>query len=293
MNIWANNIFYIVFLGQILLISYLVPSLLQARMSRMLAEYPPERYSKLYPWPIAYYRIGRSVFKWVNRLIVVLGFVLLYGAYALDGGSFSDDGGMSEIWPAVYGAIQFLPLVTLELLGFRQLKRMREANHSGTRKADLRPRRLFDHVSPVLLAAALTLFATVLGFNLTVDGFAIDWGSDAIQQSLTLAITNALLLAVGLWQLYGRKLDPHQAADDRSRRLRAQLTSLLLVSSAMSVFFLTQAAGDVFDLHAFDATLLSLYFQAIVLTSIGYLLHAFKLEDIDFDVYANDVPVKK
>lgn len=293
MNTWATNLFYVVFLGQILLISYLVPRVLQARLSRLLNEYPPERFAKLYPWPIAYYRMVRSVFHWANRLIVLLGFALLYAVYALDGSSFSDDGHLSEAWPALYGAIQFLPLAALELLGFRQFKRMREANHSGTRKAELRPRRLFDHVSPVLLAAALTLFATVLGFNLSLDGHSIVWGSDAIQQSLTLGISNALLLAVGLWQLYGRKQDPHQAADDRSRLLRAQLTSLLLVSSAMSVFFLTQSAGDRFDLHAFEATLMSLYFQAIVLASIGYLLHVFKLEDIDFAVYASDAPVKK
>lgn len=287
MNTWANPLFYIVFLGQILLVSYLVPKLILNRFDRLLADYPPESYPKLYPKSVEIYRIGHAIFKWTNVLILVLGFAVLYGIYAFDHGTATDDGYISEVWPAAYGLIQFLPLLALELLGFRQFNWMRKANTDSTRKADLRPRRLFDFVSPGLLLAAIALFAAVIGLDLYVNDFAVKWGSDAVQRDLVLAGTNVFLLAVGLWQLTGRKLDPHQSATDRARQIKVQLTSLLLVSMAMSIYFMTQTADDAFDLDYLDAPLISLYFQVIVLVSIGFMMRSLKLEDINFDVYGN------
>lgn len=293
MSTWANNLFYIVFLGQILLTSYFVPKLILGRIDRLLTTYPPATHAKLYPRSVEYYRMGRTVFKWANRLVFLLGFVMLYGAYTLDHGTFADDGYISEAWPAAYGVIQFLPLMALELFGFRQLTWMRAANTSGKRKADLRPRRLFDYVSPGLLALAVAMFVAVIGFDLYVKDFVIDWGSDAMQRDLVLAGTNLFLLALGLWYLFGRKLDPYQATDDRARQVRAQLTALLLVSIAMSVYFMTQTADDAFDLDYLDAPLMSLYFQVIVVASIGFTLRRLKFEDIDFNVYANDTSMEK
>lgn len=293
MNTWANNLFYIVFLGQIFLASYFVPKLVLRRIDQLLATCPPTTHAKLYPKPVEYYRIGRAVFKWANRLVFLLGFVVLYGVYTLDHGTLADDGYISEAWPAAYGVIQFLPLMALELLGFRQLNWMRAANTTGKRKAQLRPRRLFDSVSPGLLALAVAMFGAVIGLDLYVKDFVFDWGSDAMQRDLVLAGTNLFLLALGLWYLFGRKLDPYQATDDRSRQVRAQLTALLLVSTAMSVYFITQTADDAFGLDYLDAPLMSVYFQVIVAASIGFVLRSLKFEDIDFSVYANNTTTEK
>lgn len=293
MSTWANNLFYIVFLGQIFLTSYFVPKLILGRIDRVLTTYPPATHAKLYPKSVEYYRIGRTTFKWANRLVFLLGFVVLYGAYTLDHGTFADDGYISEAWPAAYGVIQFLPLMALELFGFRQLNWMRAANTSGKRKADLRPRRLFDYVSPGLLALAVAMFVAVIGFDLYVTDFVVDWGSDAMQRDMVLAGTNLFLLALGLWYLLGRKLDPYQATDDRGRKTRAQLTSLLLVSTVISLYFITRTADDAFDLDYLDAPLMSVYFQVVVAASIGFVLRSFKFKDIDFAVYANDISTEK
>lgn len=290
---WANPLFYIVFLGQILLISYAVPNLVLKRFDRLLAEYPPDRYPKLYPKSVEVYRIGRATFKWTNALICVLGFVVLYGIYTLDFGTVADDGYISEAWPAAYGVLQLLPFLALELFGFRQFNWMRKANTASTRKADLRPRRLFDFVSPGLLLTAVVLFAAVIGFDLYVNDFVFEWGSDAVQRDLVLAGSNLFLLAVGVWHLTGRKLDPHQSTTDRARQIKNQLTSLLLVSMAMSLYFMTQTADDAFDLDYLDAPLISLYFQVVVVVSLGFLMRSLKLEDIDFGVYANGVSMEK
>ncbi len=293
MSTWANNLFYIVFLGQILLTSYVVPKVMLSRMGALLERYPPSTHPKMYPKPVEHYRIGHAVFKWANRLIFMLGFVVLFAVYKLDHGTFADDGYISEAWPAAYGVIQFLPLMWLEFAGFQQSRLMRAANTSGTRKADLRPRRLLDYVSRGLLTLAATMLAFVICFDLGVHDFKLAWGSDAIQRDIVIVITNAMLAAMGYWHLHGRKLDPYQASDDRVRDVRVKLNSLLLVSTALSFFMVFQVAEDVFDLDYLDAPLMSLYFQLIVAMSIGYVLRAINPADIDFSVYASDTSLEK
>ena len=293
MSTWANNLFYIVFLGQILLTSYFVPKLILRRMDKLSRAYPRTTHSKLYPRSDDYYRIGHAAFKWANRLIFLLGFVVLVGIYALHHGNAADGNYVSQAWPAAYGVVQFVPLMALELLGFGQLKRMRGANSEGRRKAELRPRRMFDYVSPGLLMAAVAMLAAVIGLDLYVNDFALKWSSDAAQRDLVLVGTNLFLLALGLWYLLGRKLNPHQSATDRARQAKAQVTSCLLVSMAMSVYFMTQTTSDLLDFNALQATLMSLYFQLIVAVSIGFTLRTLKFEDIDFDVYANDTSTEK
>jgi hypothetical protein len=62
-------------------------------------------------------------------------------------------------------------------------------------------------------------------------------------------VANMALVAAGLWQLHGCKLDPHQEAKDRARQARTQLTSLPLLSGALSVFVISQTAGNAFRLE--------------------------------------------
>ena len=293
MNHWANLLFLIVFLGQIFVSSYYLPKLILGRLDRLRVEYPPERYPKLYPRSLGSHGACRTLFQWSSWAVVALGFVLLYFALVIDGGSFSDDGYISDAWPAVYGVIQFIPLLLIELLGFRQFRRMREANTSPTRKADLRPRHLRDYLPPSLVALAVALLIAAVGFALYAHDFDQARGGNAVLQVMVIVAANMALTAVGLWQLYGRKLDPYQAARDRARQTRAQLTSLLLLSCALSVFFVWQIAGKVFSLHYLDAPAMSLYFQLIVALSIGFVLRSLKFEDIDFEVYANDASMEK
>jgi hypothetical protein len=150
----------------------------------------------------------------------------------------------------------------------------------------LRPRRLREYLSPGLLALALALFAIVIGFQLLAHDFSLAWSGRVVQKALVIVVSNLALVAVGLYQLYGRKLNPYQASKDRVRQIRAQLTSLLLLSCALSMFFIWQLAGDALDLHYLDAPVMSLYFQMIVALSIGFMLHSVRFEDIDFEVYA-------
>ncbi|MDA8021181.1 MAG: hypothetical protein MPN21_27405, partial [Thermoanaerobaculia bacterium] len=126
---WHDLLFYIAFLGQIFLISYYYPELLLSRMRQVLTDYPPTEYPRLYPEPVEYYKVAHWVFKIITRMVFALGFVILFCiAFLVDHSSFADDGFISEIFPAAYGMIQFVPLLLLEITEFRYFKRMREAN---------------------------------------------------------------------------------------------------------------------------------------------------------------------
>ncbi len=289
---WPNMLFYIVFLSQIFLISYYFPAKLLARMRSVLETYPPSEYPKLYVKPIEYYKIGQGAFKLVNRFIFLLGFVILFLiVFVVDQSTFADDGYVSEVWPLAYGMIQFLPLMALEFLEFSQFKMMRKANSGTTRKAMLRRRRLFDFVSPKLVGLAALFFLAAIYFDLYVHDFVFQWSHDTIQRAMVLTGTNIFLASLAAWHLYGRKLDPHQALDDRAKQITAIVKSMLFVSMALSVYFMTAAADDVFNLDFLDASLLSLYFQIIIFASLGHTLRSLKLEDIDFEVYKNDTAV--
>jgi len=287
---WSNNLFYIAFLSQIFLMSYYFPNKLLARMRNVLTTYPPETYPKLYPRPIEHYKMAHLAYKYVSRFILLLGLFILFAVmFLVDHSTFADDGFISEMWPAAYGMVQFLPLMAVEFSEFSHFKQMRKASSKSKRTADLRRRGLTDLVSPPLLGMAILLFAGAILFDLYVHDFAVAWGHDTIQRALVMAATNGLLAIVGAWTLYGRKLDPHQSAEDRIQRISVNLKSGIYVSMALSVFIAITAADDVYNLDAVDAVIVSVYFQAVALLSLGYTLRNLKLDEIDFDVYKNDV----
>ena len=286
MPTWSDTLFYVVFLGQIFLISHYFPARILRRMTHILETYPPTEYPKLYPRPLEYYRMGQIGFRIANRLIMALGFaVLLSIMFLVDHGTFADDGFISEAWPAAYGIVQFVPLIALEFSELSQLRLMRKIDAATTRTAQLRPRRLFDYVSPVLVAAAAVLFVASIVFDLAVHGFTIEWGHDTVQRAAVLTGTNAFLGAVAIWLLHGRKPNPHQSSSDRARQIAAGLHSFFYVSIVMSVFFAVQAAEDLYDFAFLEATLISFYYQVVVMLSIGQMLRSAPLEDIDFEVY--------
>jgi len=284
----ANIIFGIAFLGQIFLTSFYFPRKILARMEYVRATYPRSRYPRLYPKPSPYYAVGLWAFRLATRIIFALGFVILFAIFFwVDHSSFAADGYISEAFPAAYGVIQFLPLMALEFSEFSQFRLMRKANVATTRSADLRRREFFEFVSPALLGLTLTLFTGAILVDLYAHQFTISWGHDTIQRTLVFTVTNILLATVGARLLYGKKLNPHQTADERIRLIKTSLSSFLYLSIAMSVFWMTQAADNLYNLHFLDATIMSLYFQIVVFLSLGRTLRNMRLEDIDFDVYKN------
>lgn len=277
---FSDILFYMVFLSQVFWISIFIPSRLLARFSLVFTTRPPEEYPKLYPKPIEHYKIAYWAFKWANWLIAGLGLVMLGAIVVLDP---REGGGVSQAWPALYGMTQFIPIVMLELLGISQLRDMRRAKSAAVRKATLRPRRFFDLVSPGLFFSAIALYLATLVLDAFLHDFQVRW-----EVAFWLTFGNLFMAGFGIWAFIGRKPDPHQSNEDRNRQITAGWSGLLAVSILMSLFFMTQAAGNVFDLEPYEATIMSLYFQFITAISIGQTMSSIPIEDVDFSVYRED-----
>ncbi len=285
----TQTVFYIVFAGQIFLISYYFPNRILGRMWTVLEQYPPSEYPRLYPRSVESHRAACRRFELANRLVFVLGVaILLTMIFVVDHATFADDGFISEAWPAAYGGIQFIPFIMLELSEYSQFKSMRNASVSTTRKAELRPRRFTDFASPALLFSAVALFFGAIVFDFYLDDFTFSMASDATQRAIVLTFTNLFMAVVSAWGIYGRKLNPHQSIADRSKQMAAGVTSMLYTSIALSIFFMTLALDDAFSLGGLDAILMSLYFQGIMVVSMGHILRSLRLEDIDFSVYRGE-----
>ena len=281
-------LFAVVFLGQIYFMSWYFPRRIHRRMTYVIAHYPPEQYPRLYPKPREHYVVGHWLFKTAYQVLLVLGFVALAGALLVDGGTFADDGYISEIWPAIYAIAQMVPLMALEFSGYSQLRQMRKATDPSLRKAELKPRRLFNHVSPGLVICATVLFAAAAVLALYSNGMRFEPGHDSAQLLLVMLVTNIFMASVGAWSLYGRKLNPHQSNEQRRRQVSASLRSILYASMLLSVFCMSKSADDMFDLDFLDATLLSVYMQAIVWVSVGTMMGNCRIEDADFEAYRAD-----
>ena len=282
-------IFALLFAVQIWLVSYYFARKASQRARMMIESHPPADYPKLYPQPIEYYRMAIFVFEWSNRALVLFGAgILLAVIFLVDHSSFADDGHISEFWPALFGMLQFLPWMAQELMGYRQFKLMREARASSTRRANLKPRRLLAVVSPGLLLATVAIALGSVLFDFYVHDFELAW-NDSMQRTLTLVMTNVFMAAVGAWQLFGRKQDPHQHPADHELLVSIQMKSLLFTSMALSVFFMSQAAEDVVDLGSIEASLMSVFFTTVAALSLGTALNRLKPEDLNFEVY-RDTP---
>lgn len=270
-------IFAPVFLLQIFIISLYFPAKMIRRLEHVMDTYPPETYPKLYPRSKEYYRIFNWAFKWAYRLIFLFGLGLLGAA------AYLDTGDVSPVWSAGYGMIQFIPLLMLDIVGFRLTKEMRRADTSKLRKAELRPRRLLSYVSPWLVLAAVLAFGLSAGMD-----FVLYEPSEWASRVGWLVFANVFMGVFGAWALYGRKPDPHQSFADRSKQIRVQLTSLMSVSIAISLFFLFMSLSNRFDMNYLEAPAMSCYFLLINFLSVGQMMRHLRLEDIDFEVYRDD-----
>ncbi|MEH6552478.1 MAG: hypothetical protein V7744_21085 [Pseudomonadales bacterium] len=94
------------------------------------------------------------------------------------------------------------------------------------------------------------------------------------------------------FNLHGKKLNPHQSYEDRSRQVETVSRSLAYLSIVMSLFFIYNAAGDVYALKAYEHVAFSAYFQIIAFISIGNIIWGLPLKNLNFDVYKADVSAK-
>ncbi len=290
-------LFYLVFLSQIFLLSFYYPQKFYQRMRYVTENFPPSKYPKLYPkltkkYTAAYadeaVRAGPDKYRRINLFILLVGLILI--AVALITG-FSLQGKGEDIILVFYTALQFSPIILLEISDYKRMNLMRKTNQDSTRKADLMPRRFFDFVSPITFGLAVFLVVVYMSYLLYINDFEVSWDNGVLIMLVTIIGVHVYFAALIKWQVFGKKMDPHLANKDRLPHMKTIVSTSVYTSIAMSVFFMALALMDEFDMHYVQALLLSLYFQVIAIFGIGTLLRSSKIEDIDFEVYRKDPTV--
>jgi hypothetical protein len=271
-------IFHIVFLSQILVISYFVPSRIYGRMKYIFDTYPPSAYPKLYPRPVEYYESGRRSYRNLNVAILVLGLLILAALFVNP-----HDNDLGVAISLGFYFVQFIPLMILEFSSFKELKLMRNAGPRPTRKAELRPRHLFDFISPVLFGLAVLVYVVFVGIILYMRQFEYEWFGGFINIT-GLTLMNLLFAGIVLWNMYGKKQNPHQSYEDRKKQIEAILKSFVFISIAATVFVMLSVVLSALEIRHLMPIAMSLYLQIVALACIP----SYVIDYRNFDVYRED-----
>jgi hypothetical protein len=278
----TNYLFYIVFLSQLLLLSYYYPKKIAKRITLLLQDFPPSTYQKLYPQSEASLRAGQQIFKWLNVAFLLIGsalLVLLIYLFELDLKTSSK----LAFVPMAFGLLQGIPYFLLEVSNCKQLKLMRKLNTQTKRQADLAPRHLFSFISPVKVFSAVVLFITCVLSLLSFEHFILS--SDLMVLLGSMLLSNGLFVFITIKLLYGKKLDPHQSSSDRAKVISANLNSFVYMSLLISIYFILNKSVDAFNWQSVEIILNSLYWQFVIFLSVGSLLRGTRANDINFEVY--------
>ena len=240
--------------------------------------YPPNEYPKLYVSSIDNYKKFHIKYAAINNILLIMGFSILS---AMVMWAYLTGKEISQMIPWAYFMLQMIPLIMLEVSEFKSFKAMRVSNKNTTKKATIQPRKLFDFVSPKLLGFALVIL--LLAF--TIVFYRYGFTEKFYFNTGIILATNLFFAGLIYWSIYGKKMDPYQADEDRIKVLKVTVTSMTYVSIAVSVFLSVQMLINMFEWDFLEKSTMSIYCQLIVWASVGSRLKQLKIENIDFDVY--------
>ncbi len=278
----ANILFYIIFISQIVLISYYYPKKIVNIINNVLIKYPPNSYPKLYPESVTKIEKGLKIYQWLNRAMLVMGPLLLV-LYVMLSSEYDNNQKHAEGLPLMYGMVQFIPYILMELAGFKQFKLMKKADTRTSRTADLQPRRLFDFIAPLYIVIAVALYFVNIAHGLQSNQY--QWSSELIITTTALTLCNLLFIGLIAFNLRGKKLDPYQDNKDRLKQSQFAIRSMVFISIIASIFIIATRAVDIYNFQAYEIILNSFYMQIIAIFGLGKMLKELTLENINFDVY--------
>lgn len=271
----TNTLFFFVFLSQILVISFYLPRIMLNQVRYVFETYPPAKYPNLYPEPIEKYERAWRNYRNVNLLILLAGLLLMPVLLV-----YLRNGEWDETIVNTYFMVQVFPMILIGIGFFKYYKLMRETDSRTTRKADLRPRRLFDFISPTIIGIAIFVYFAFIGFILYVRQFEFPWFG-GYWNIVIVTAGNFFLAGIIFWHLYGKKRDPYQSYEDRIRQMAVIVKQVVFISIAMTMYVVIIVLLASLDLRNLQPTVLSLYLQLVAV--IGF--QTLRIDTINFEVY--------
>lgn len=274
----AQALFFFAFASQVLLVSLVFPRTIVRSMTHVLDNYPPSTHPRLYPRPVEHYERKRSTYRILNYMTLAIGFVVFA---ALTTADFDRKTYANAVF--FYFLLQLAPLLWIEYSLRVELKLMRELNTRSVRSAELSPRRLFDVMSPMLLWSIVFVYLGFWVFVAWFRQFDYPWFGGYLN-NLIITAMNVFFASILGWQMYGKKLNPHQTEEDRMRHTRRLALLLGFISIAATLYAVMTILLSASEYREFQPFARSLYFQVIAFMSF----QVYRLDNSDFDVYRED-----
>lgn len=276
-----HQLFYLVFLGQVLLISYLLPRRVLQRMQDVVGNYPPTEYPRLYPVSLGRIESAKRSYRNLNRVALVAGLALVAAGLIVP----SEDmlGWDTHSVMTLYLMLQFSPLLIVTRPGFAYFNPQRKQDTRSTRTADLTPRRFTDFVAPLVAAVAVGLYVAFVFFILAVQQLDFPWFGGYLN-IVGITVINLICVAGIVYSLRARGRDPYQTAADRRRHTGFAVRVAVFTSIAATLSVTLSIVLAMLELRSFIPVSKSLYF--ILLAVVCF--QQFRIDGVDFEVYREE-----
>ncbi|WP_027835240.1 hypothetical protein [Maritalea myrionectae] len=286
---WIDVVFYIVLLSQVILISFYYPAKIVRRTTYVLETCPPEQYPKLYEStfyaePEAVIRRTLTRFKLMNMAIGNLGIALLIAMAITYYSPHEIKQNGHILFVLLFAILQMVPCFYIEFATWRWHAHVRATVQPSKRTADLRPRRLFDFISPIWVGLAGGLLITWFVLYLTINNDGTPWQWNHYLTMIIFPIQ--MLFAFKIYRaINGKKSDPHQSYQDQIRNIQTVVQVNIFASIGMSLFLIIMELVNLYRLDMYEPLFLSGYVQFMVIFGIGQLMRTYSIKSVDFDVY--------
>jgi MFS family permease len=289
--------FCLAFLSQILLISWFYARRLVHNRRYVLRNFPPSTHPKLYPQPFEYYERKLRNFARLNLAVVAVGLAIIVAilgslAGAWDGGMFGSahDQQWNTTVVTPYFMVQIFASLYLEF-SLKHSFAMAKAPPPRVRTTELRPRKLFDFVSPTALAIAVLLNVGFIGFVLYYRRFEFPWFTAAGNITVVAVMFVVFLLSVA-FALYSARPDPYQTPQDRRNWLKSVVQHTLATCIAVPVLVTIVLLVKYFDPDILEPLLTSLFCQAFAVLTL-WPTYVQRVDSVDYEVYRGDADARQ
>jgi uncharacterized MAPEG superfamily protein len=275
---WDTYLLYMVFLGQILVLSFYFPRKILGLINKSMQQHPRDVYPKLYPIEEKVIKAKLNVFNVFNTLVISVGLAIL--AVSIINSSDDLAGWDDQGVLLCFLMLQYLPMLYLGTQAFSYLKLMREKYANEHRIADFQPRKLLDFVSKQLITTAIFSYLLCV---LTVFYF-VQNPFDGFAGLVNILGVSGLYAGLGFaiyQKLYGKKHNPLQTSEDRSFETTVVIKLLVLTAICSSLYFSISLVLASMDMRDLGNVIYSIYLQAFVF----YIYHVIKFDQVDYSVY--------
>jgi len=290
-------LFCLVFLSQVLLISWVYPRRIISRGRYVLQNFPPSTHPKAYTHsPEEFERWLRNIGR-VNFALVVAGVLIIVGLIlrTLAGdwdGKIVTPWSTSGEWAAAivipFFVVQFIAAVGYLSLSSRKfMKALAKAPPPRVRTTELHRRRLVDFVSPTLLVVAALINVAFIAFVL-YDYWRFDLPRfKAVGSIVSVVLVLAVFSVTVAAALRAPRVDPYQAHQDRRNIIKLGVQQALAFCIVYPVLLALWLTIRIFDPNFLEPVITSVFCQGVAL-AVLWPSYSYRVDTIDFDVYRED-----